>query len=763
MSKITIIDGNSNDKDNIRAIMVKGEKGDKGDTGDPTKLSQLENDVGFITSEEANLQNYYNKSEIDATVEEINATIDEKADTTEIETEITAINNTLNSKANTTDVATAYATKTEMNDLISHETSIRTNVDNTLQDEINSLASGSPLVASSTSGMTDTTRVYVNTTDGKWYYHNGSAWTQGGTYQASESSDDVNKLLDYKKELEKIIDNKSNLISSVIPGTYYTGTTGNSIVVHSNSGYNATIIRIPKSRKITSNANISNNFSFVTDASGEVINTLSSYQTSVDWVYQGFPNNAEFLYISRSGSLDNVVILDGNTTIKNIVTIDDYPQNTITKAIIPKLYSNVFNDYIDNILHTKTTYETLYNTLPNFVTEFSTFNTATTKINANTFEITGNNGGAKTNDIELNRYMRVAGKVTYNFTAGEVLFGYYSDNWHYTDNKTISSNTNFEFVFDANYYKIYQSATKFRILIRPKNNALGVLTINSLEVNEISDFELNELYDYNFKEMMNNVFNHISGGGAQVSDNKFLTSPNGDNFILNVNNNGVLSAINTTPNKVLFMGNSLLLGMNSSSSNKNYIYGMCASSPSKDYFYYVKQAILDKNNNCEFSKVHGAQFEQLATGSSFATLWNTTPNYYTGEPLSASFTSDLDLIIIQISDNINTEDRRNAFTQNADTFMNYVRTASPNARIIWVDGWFGYSNTHSLIMNVCKKWNIENIAINDLHTTNNEGYSGQTYINGNGETATVSDNWITHPGDNGMESIANRIIETLNM
>ena len=41
------------------------------------------------------------------------------------------------------------------------------NIDiNNLQTEINSLASGSPLVASSVSEMTDTTKVYVNTTDG---------------------------------------------------------------------------------------------------------------------------------------------------------------------------------------------------------------------------------------------------------------------------------------------------------------------------------------------------------------------------------------------------------------------------------------------------------------------------------------------------------------------------------------------------------------------------------------------------------------------
>lgn len=58
-------------------------------------------------------------------------------------------------------------------------------VNSNLQSQINALASGSPLVASSTAGMTDTSRVYVNTTDGDWYYYNGASWVSGGTYQSS--------------------------------------------------------------------------------------------------------------------------------------------------------------------------------------------------------------------------------------------------------------------------------------------------------------------------------------------------------------------------------------------------------------------------------------------------------------------------------------------------------------------------------------------------------------------------------------------------
>ena len=46
MSKITIIEGNSNDKDNIRILMVKGEKGDQGPIGN----NQLE--IGTVVSGE---------------------------------------------------------------------------------------------------------------------------------------------------------------------------------------------------------------------------------------------------------------------------------------------------------------------------------------------------------------------------------------------------------------------------------------------------------------------------------------------------------------------------------------------------------------------------------------------------------------------------------------------------------------------------------------------------------------------------------------
>ena len=51
--------------------------------------------------------------------------------------------------------------------------------------KIEAVESGSPIAVASVSEMTDTTRVYVNTTDGNWYYYNGSTWVSGGIYQAT--------------------------------------------------------------------------------------------------------------------------------------------------------------------------------------------------------------------------------------------------------------------------------------------------------------------------------------------------------------------------------------------------------------------------------------------------------------------------------------------------------------------------------------------------------------------------------------------------
>lgn len=77
---------------------------------------------------------------------------------------------------------------------ISNEAFERQTADSNLQSQITGLASGSPLVASSTSEMTDHSRIYVNTSDGNWYYWDGDSWEIGGVYQSAVDPYDVEDL-----------------------------------------------------------------------------------------------------------------------------------------------------------------------------------------------------------------------------------------------------------------------------------------------------------------------------------------------------------------------------------------------------------------------------------------------------------------------------------------------------------------------------------------------------------------------------------------
>lgn len=72
--------------------------------------------------------------------------------------------------------------------------SIVNSVHEEVSEQVSHISNGSPLKATSMSDMTDTTRVYVNTTDGYVYYYDGSDWIKGWVYQTTEDSSSVDNL-----------------------------------------------------------------------------------------------------------------------------------------------------------------------------------------------------------------------------------------------------------------------------------------------------------------------------------------------------------------------------------------------------------------------------------------------------------------------------------------------------------------------------------------------------------------------------------------
>ena len=65
------------------------------------------------------------------------------------------------------------------------EATLSNDVTTEVTSQLSDLTSATPLAAASTAQMSDTTRIYVNTTDGHWYWYDGDSWEDGGVYQST--------------------------------------------------------------------------------------------------------------------------------------------------------------------------------------------------------------------------------------------------------------------------------------------------------------------------------------------------------------------------------------------------------------------------------------------------------------------------------------------------------------------------------------------------------------------------------------------------
>lgn len=316
--------------------------------------------------------------------------------------------------------------------------------------------------------------------------------------------------------------------------------------------------------------------------------------------------------------------------------------------------------------------------------------------------------------------LRLKGTVNSNSNLTYALYSYDSEGVEhevYSASVVPSENGSFEnsYSFDPISLAVYENAEKFRAALYSEEEVTEV---------EISEFSFKEVCEV-----------------KQIAEEQRVLPGN-----LTMNAKDV--------KKVLFVGNSILLGMFNT-------YGMCASSPKKDYAYLVQQKLLEYNKDCVFYKLHGSGFEHGENMEAFEAWFSKEDNVYTGMPAKDSFTEDLDLILIQLTDNVNTDAKIDAFRQKVDIFMERIKKMCPKARIIWIHGWFNKQNTVDKLVEVCERWGLERIDISDFHVKENESYSGQISWHPETGEMTVKDTWITHPGDKGMEKIAQRIIEVL--
>lgn len=233
----------------------------------------------------------------------------------------------------------------------------------------------------------------------------------------------------------------------------------------------------------------------------------------------------------------------------------------------------------------------------------------------------------------------------------------------------------------------------------------------------------------------------------ETSDSaNILTSPNGTKYILQVSNNGTITCVPKIPNKVLFIGNSLLFGFGT--------FGMCASDSKHDYYYYVTQYLKQFHPDGTYDKLLGSTYETCETKEA-AKGWI--------EDNINTRATDYDLVIVQLGDNINNDARNELFKTSCKDLLVGIRNHMPNARVVWAGEWYSRAARQEIIATSCAETGSTFIDISDLAVIQaNKGAIGNVITRDNGTTFTVDNSGVaSHPGDKGMKAIADRMIEKL--
>ncbi len=215
--------------------------------------------------------------------------------------------------------------ETEINGIVNTQNNRITSIENQVQ----SVASGSPLVASSTAGMTNTNRIYVNTTDGKWYYYDGDSWEIGGTYQSTGISDNSITPFMLNEKTKEIIKTRIPLLT-IVEGEYVR--------------FNNTIVEL---------ANTFRSEPFLINKGETIVLKAKGYFTNVGMISECSQDKSDINIVKRSISSD---LEEYTYTAPN----DTYIMISYLPGVCEYyIYDNKNFDEFNNINYDKTTYNSL--------------------------------------------------------------------------------------------------------------------------------------------------------------------------------------------------------------------------------------------------------------------------------------------------------------------------------------------------------------------------------------------------------------------
>lgn len=246
-------------------------------------------------------------------------------------------------------------------------------------------------------------------------------------------------------------------------------------------------------------------------------------------------------------------------------------------------------------------------------------------------------------------------------------------------------------------------------------------------------------FDKQFKNEIDNKIDEL----ANKPENKFvkIVSPTGKRFVLNVDDNGNLSAINAVPSKVAVFGNSLTKHPDFQDWGMEANYG-------KDYYSLLKSYTESQKPNVQFVKGGIGVWESKTTIQDHTTE---------SQNIANQIDRDTGLVILQLGDNINDDYRKRDLTTNVVNLIKKVKDKAPQALIYVIACWFNAGNVPAIKL-ACEQTGAEFVDISDLYVRENYGAIGETRRLADGSIYTITDQGVAvHPNDQGFAKIFDKI------
>ena len=207
-----------------------------------------------------------------------------------------------------------------------------TNAIEEVDTKVNSIMNNNPIPVNSISQMTDTTKIYLLTTDGNWYYYNGSSWISGGIYQSTQIANDSVIMEKMIKSLQS--ENRFNY-DTITNGKTIDITTGN--LINNTNYYTGDYIPVKANQTYYVN----------------YCRIVAYYNTSKEYISGDDLPNLRSLY-SFTPAQDGYIRTAHNTNSKGLIfvsTLDNKKDNYSIKGYIDNTENLKFLNKLKNLIN----------------------------------------------------------------------------------------------------------------------------------------------------------------------------------------------------------------------------------------------------------------------------------------------------------------------------------------------------------------------------------------------------------------------------